>query len=81
MEGGSAPDDGRIYVERVENAIRREKDLKEQELARKVRQADCEAVLAKIDVDLAALQASIPNDRQSSMESAKDLKYLKQRQE
>lgn len=65
----------------MEQASRREREEKEQELATKVRQIDFEQVQLKVQADMDMLLASVPNAQQSAIESAKDMKYLKERQE
>lgn len=49
-------------------------------MARRVRQTDCESVKIKVEHDLEQLASMLPNAEQSAIESAKDMKYLRERQ-
>jgi len=74
------PSRHRTYVEKIEQASRREREEREQEVARRVRQTDCESVKIKVEHDLEQLASMLPNAEQSAIESAKDMKYLRERQ-
>ena len=74
------PSRHRTYVEKIEQASRREREEREQEVARRVRQTDCESVKIKVEHDLEQLASTLPNAEQSAIESAKDMKYLRERQ-
>ena len=70
----------RTYVARVEQGLRNEKVKKEQELASNVRAADLSQLLARLDADLALLVSRQNNTPSRAVESAKDMKYLRERQ-
>ena len=58
--------------------VKEQEDLK---LAEDLRAADAKQVMAKIESDMAKLQERIPDDLAAAQETAKDLKYLRDRQE
>ena len=61
--------------------VQNEKDEREAELARNLRKADLEQIVAKIENDLTVLEKYMePNDRQAE-EHALDMKYLRDRQQ
>ncbi|CAL1145066.1 unnamed protein product [Cladocopium goreaui] len=71
----------RPYVAKVEQAARIAKEQEDLKLASDLRAADGKQVIAKIENDLRLLQDLIPDDLSQAQSTAKDLKYLRDRQE
>jgi hypothetical protein len=65
----------------VEQAARIAKEQEDLKLASDLRAADGKQVIAKIENDLRLLQDLIPDDLSQAQSTAKDLKYLRDRQE
>ncbi len=55
-------------------------DQKNKDLAEKVQAATMEHIKSKLDDDLATLRARIPSSAAEALETAKDQKYLRDRQ-
>lgn len=49
-------------------------------MEKSIRQADVKAVLAKLQSDLEVLAARLPQDAQTALKNAKDVKYIRDRQ-
>ena len=64
----------------MEQTTRAEKEQKEQELAANVRQADLAQLLARIEADLLLLAQQENTSDARAVETAKDMKYVKERQ-
>ena len=64
----------------MENASRDEQEAKQAHLAEQVRQANLMELKAKLDCDAQQLSKQLPDAARQSIETAKDLKYMKQRQ-
>lgn len=62
-------------------ASRNEKEEKEAQLAKNVRQADLQQILARLGNDLDLLKARAANAPSEAVENALDMKYLRDRQE
>lgn len=71
----------RPYVAKVEQAARIAKEQEDLKLTSELRAADGKQVVAKIENDLRLLQDLIPDDLSQALSTAKDLKYLRDRQE
>jgi hypothetical protein len=65
----------------VEQAARIAKEQEDLKLASDLRAAHGKQVIAKIENDLRLLQDLIPDDLSQAQSTAKDLKYLRDRQE
>ena len=65
----------------MEQAARIAKEQEDLKLASDLRAADGKHVIAKIENDLRLLQDLIPDDLSQAQSTAKDLKYLRDRQE
>lgn len=65
----------------MEQAARIAKEQEDLKLASDLRAADGKQVIAKIENDLRLLQDLIPDDLSQAQSTAKDLKYLRDRQE
>mgnify|MGYP000462367847 CR=1 FL=1 len=65
----------------MEQAARIAKEQEDLKLASDLRAADGKQVIAKIENDLRLLQDLIPDDLSQAQSRAKDLKYLRDRQE
>lgn len=70
----------RAYVSRVEQVTRTEREQKEQELAANVRQADLTQLLARLEADLVLLAQQENTSDARAVETAKDMKYVRERQ-
>ena len=66
---------------KVEATIQSEKELKEAKLAMNLRQAEFDSIEAKIQADLETLDSLMPKEDGKATEHAKDLKYLRERQQ
>ena len=71
----------RPFVAQIEAAIQNEKDEKEAQLAQKLRQADLESLVSKIESDFALLDNALEPDEKRAQEHALDMKYLRERQQ
>ncbi|CAK9073503.1 unnamed protein product [Durusdinium trenchii] len=69
------------FVSKIEMASRNEKEEKEAQLAKNVRQADLQQILARLGNDLDLLKARAANAPSEAVENALDMKYLRDRQE
>ncbi|CAK9009367.1 Uncharacterized protein SCF082_LOCUS10261 [Durusdinium trenchii] len=69
----------RPFIARIEKAQRLAKEAQEQEVEKSIRQADVKAVLAKLQSDLEVLAARLPQDAQTALKNAKDVKYIRDR--
>ena len=65
----------------MERAARIVKEQEDSRLASELRAADGKQVVAKIESDLRLLEEQIPDDLSQAQSTAKDLKYLRDRQE
>ena len=70
----------RPFIGKIEAASKLQKDEKELELAKNARQADLQQLLARIENDLSALRARRSSEDSPAMATAKDLKYVRERQ-
>lgn len=70
----------RSYLSKIEKKKRQAKEEREAQYAEELRQADGKQVALKIQNDLETLKATPDSDRQA-LETAKDLKYLQERQQ
>ena len=70
----------RTYIARVEQSWRSEKMKQEKELASNVRAADLTQLLARLDADMSLLITRENNAPSRAVETAKDMKYLWERQ-
>ena len=72
----------RPFVDKVETAVQNAKDEKDAELARNVRKADLEQIVAKVSKDMEVLQKHLsPAEDRRAEEHALDMKYLRDRQQ
>lgn len=65
----------------LDKTVRSQKEAKEAELAKRVREVQFQELEAKISADFELLKSRIPSDEKKNEEHAKDMKYLKERQE
>jgi hypothetical protein len=70
----------RTYVARVEQSARSEKMKREADLAANVRAADLTQLLARLEADMELLSSKENNSASRAAETAKDMKYLWDRQ-
>lgn len=70
----------RPLLETIQQASQKAKEQKAEEFASKLREANFNSVMAKIDADLATLQARKDNSAAEAIKHAKDLKYVRDRQ-
>lgn len=70
----------RPFIAEIEVASKSEKDQKELELAKNVRQADLKQLLARIENDFSTLKARCASEDTQAMQTAKDMKYMRERQ-
>ena len=71
----------RPFVAKIEATIQSEKEAKEAKLAMNLRQADFDSIEAKIQADLETLDNLVPKEDGQATEHAKDMKYLRERQQ
>ena len=64
----------------VEKNTRLAKEAQNAQLERNLRQADFQAVLAKLESDIKVLESFKPNSHEEALKHAKDMKYLRDRQ-
>ena len=64
----------------MESAARIAQEEKSAQLAQELRAAEGKQVLAKLEADMSLLKSRIPDDRVQAERTAKDLKYLRERQ-
>lgn len=72
---------GRPFVASVQSSRRIEKEAKESEAEKNLREADCKSALLKIEADMAMLKGYFPDETEAALKNAKDLKYLRDRQQ
>lgn len=70
----------RSVVEEHDNRSQRELAEKEEVLAQKVRQATFEQLQAKLSQDMATLKQRAPTKESQAVETALDVRYVKERQ-
>ena len=71
----------RPFISKMESTARAEKEAKDAQLAANVRQADLQQLTAKLDSDFELLKALKPDESSEAHEHAKDMKYLRDRQQ
>ena len=71
----------RPFLGKIEMATRTEKEEKDAQLARNVRQADLEQLLSRLANDLSLLKDRKDAAPSEAVENALDMKYLRDRQE
>ena len=71
----------RSYLSKIEKKKRQAKEEREAQYAEELRQADGKQVALKIQNDLETLKAITPDSDRQALETAKDLKYLQERQQ
>lgn len=70
----------RTYVAKIEQTTRLEKEAHEEELAANLRAAEFKHLVAKLDADMKVLESRDSSSPSQAVETAKDLKYLWERQ-
>lgn len=70
----------RPFVAQIQKAQRIQKDARDQEIEKNLRQADVQSVLAKLESDIKTLKDRAPSEAQAAFKHAKDLKYVQERQ-
>lgn len=70
----------RPFVSQIENATKLAKEKQDEELAASLREADFRQVITKVDSDLRTLENRKPNSTSEAIKTAKDMKYLRDRQ-
>ena len=70
----------RPIVSKIESAAENQKHDREAELARNLRKADYEQVIAKVNADMDVLESQVSPEVQKQQEHALDMKYLRERQ-
>lgn len=70
----------RPFVSQIENATKLAKEKQDEELAASLREADFRQVIAKLESDLRTLENRKPNSTTEAIKTAKDMKYLRDRQ-
>ena len=71
----------RPYLREVEKAEDDAKCAKAEEMARNVREATCAQLVQQIQGDIAQLRERLPDRHSAAMETAKDVKYVRERQQ
>ena len=71
----------RPFISKLESSARAEKEVKDAQLAANVRQADLQQLVAKLDADFELLKSLKPDEGAEAQEHAKDMKYLRERQQ
>lgn len=71
----------RSYLAKIEKNKRQAKEEREAQFAEELRRADGKQVALKIQNDLETLKAITPDSDRQALETAKDLKYLQERQQ
>lgn len=70
----------RPFIATIENATKSRKEKEAEDLAADVRQADLKQIMARIDADFAALDAMSGGDAKEAVETALDMKWIRDRQ-
>jgi len=70
----------RPYHARVEQAARTAKEETETRIAEELRAAEAKQVMTKLQSDMSMLKERIPDERVQAQNTAKDIKYLRDRQ-
>ena len=70
----------RPLVAKIDAGLRSEKEEKEAKLAQNLRQADYDALDAKLTSDFDLLKSDRPDATEEAAEHALDMKYLRERQ-
>lgn len=70
----------RPLLETIQQASQKAKEQKAEEFATKLREANFNSVMAKIDADLTTLKVRKDNSAAEAIKHAKDLKYVRDRQ-
>ena len=70
----------RPLLEAIQQVSQKAKDQKAEEFAAKLREANFNSVMAKLDADLATLRTRKDNSCEEAIKHAKDLKYVRDRQ-
>lgn len=71
----------RPFVAKIEAAIQSERDDRDAELAKNLRKADFESIMAKVEKDFDLLQKHLQPSEARTDEHALDMKYLRDRQQ
>ena len=70
----------RTFIAKYENKLSLEAEERNKELARKVAQATYEQMEAHLKLDMAALEEFYAKGESATVQTALDMKYLKERQ-
>ena len=72
---------GRPFLAKAEQLARTAKEEADEKLAQEIREADLKQIMAKLEGDLVLLKDRIPSEAKQALETAKDMKYLRDRQQ
>ena len=70
----------RPWMSQLEQAAEREKTEEQERLAKQVREASCAQLVAQLESDVKQLRTSLPDRQCASTETARDVKYVRERQ-
>lgn len=71
----------RPFLAKAEQLARTAKEEADEKLAQEIREADLKQIMAKLEGDLVLLKDRIPSEAKQALETAKDMKYLRDRQQ